>query len=108
MDSLLKHGDQIVQGLCTPTQFQSFSIKTLIHEIRSNAPDVYQLFLCLGKTNRNHTGEGTSLEERKAIISLCTLLNARQRMANGLQLLLTFMLIAHATSKQVSNISVHV
>ena len=78
MDSLLRHGDQIVHG---PTRFSDFSVETLTDEVRSNAPDVYQLFLRLGDTERNGS---TPVEQRKAIMSLCTLLNAWQRRANGL------------------------
>lgn len=101
MDSLLRHGDQILHGPNTPARFSEFSVKALTAEIETNAPDVYQLFLKLGDTDRNLTcGSDTPVEKRKAIMSLCTLLNARSRSANGLQLLLSFMLIARATSKQ--------
>ena len=55
----------------------------------------------LGDTDRNPTESRTPVERRKAIMSLRTILNARRRAANGLQLFLSFMLIARATSKQV-------
>ena len=101
MDLLLQRGDQILRGPNTPARFSQFSVKVLTEEIETNAPDVYQLFLKLGDTDRNLTfGTDTPVEQRKAIMSLCTLLNARNRSANGLQLLLSFMLIARATSKQ--------
>ena len=51
--------------------------------------------------DRNPTESRTAVEWRKTMMSLCTILNARQRTANGFQLLLSFMLIARATSKQV-------
>lgn len=102
MDSLLQHGDQIIHGPSTPVRFPTFSLKGIAEEIQRNAPDLLQLFNHLGDTGRNTTpGTGTPVEQRKAIMSLCTLMNARSRTANGLQLLLTFMLIARATSKQV-------
>ena len=101
MDSLLQHGDHIIHGPSTPARFSDFSVQALTDEICSAAPDVHRLFLSLGDTERNQVDEGTPVEERKAIMSLCMVLNARQRQANGLQLLISFMLIARATSKQV-------
>ena len=103
MDSLLQQGNQIIHGPSAPAQFSDFSMQVLIDEISSSAPDVYRLFLELGDTERNQTDEGTPVEQRKDIMSLCTMLNAKQRKANGLQLLISFMLIARATSKQVKN-----
>ena len=102
MDSLLRHGDQILHGPNSPGRFTELSVKVITDEIQKNAPDVYQLFLQLGDAHRNPTDSTqTPVEQRKVIMSLCTILNARCRTANGLQLLLSFMLIARATSKQV-------
>ena len=109
MDSLLQHGDQILHGPNTPARFPEFSVKVITEEIQQNVPDVYQLFLQLGDADRNPTNSTvTPVEQRKAIMSLCTILNARCRTANGLQLLLSFMLIARATSKQVKKDSYNV
>ena len=74
---------------------------SMVQAVPLNAPDVYKLFMGLGDRDRNPTENRTPVEGRKAIMSLCTILNARRRTANGLQLLLGFMLIARATSKQV-------
>ena len=101
MDSLIKHSNQILHGPNTPARFPAFSMAVVTEEIQSIAPDVYQLFIELGGTERNATDTETSVEQKKAVMSLCTTLNARCRTANGLQLLLSFMLIARATSKQV-------
>ena len=79
-------------------------METVIDEIRTNAPSIYQLFRELGDTRRNAIDETISAEQRKIIMSLCTIMNARSQRVNGLQLLLSFMLIARATSKQVSTI----
>ena len=76
-------------------------------ELSSIASDVYQLFVQLGNSDRNKSDDETPVEERKAIMSLCTILNARSRVANGLQLLLSFMLIARATSRQVRKTCKH-
>ena len=47
--------------------------------------------------------EGISLQERKAVCSLCALLNAGCVNTKGLQLLISMMLIARSTGKQVEN-----
>lgn len=99
MDSLTQHGDQILHGPNTLARFPEFSMKGITEEIHKHAHYVYQLFLHLRYTDSKET----PVEERKAIMSLCTILNAWCRQANGLQLLLSFMLIARATSTQVKN-----
>lgn len=78
MDSLTQHGHQILHGPNTPARFPEFSIKDITEEIRKNAPDVYQLFLRLGDTDRNPTDSNEPpVKQGKAIMSLCTILNAR-------------------------------
>lgn len=103
MDTLLQNGCQIIHGPDTPDHFPEFTMDAVIGEVQSIAPDVYQFFAQLGNTDRNKSDDEISVEERKVIMSLCTVLNARSRFANGLQLLLSIMLIARATSKQVRN-----
>ena len=103
LDSLLQNGCQIIHGPDTPDHFPEFTLDAVIGEVQSIAPNVYQLFFQLGNTDRNKSDDETSVEERKAIMSLCTVLNARSQNAKGLQLLLSIMLIARATSKQVRN-----
>ena len=101
-DAMLQHGSQIIYGPDTPVNFREFSLECVMREMHKNAPDVYSLFLQLGATDRNASEEETSAEQIKAVMSLCTLLNARSQLAKGMQLLLSFMLIARATSKQVN------
>ena len=101
MDAFQHHGPDIVHGPNSATQFSEFSMEAIITEINSHVPDAYQLFCQLGNTGRNAKDGGTPAEERKAVMLLCTIMNARSQLANGLQLLLTYMLIARATSKQV-------
>ena len=99
-DALLQQGRQVIHGPDTPQHFPEFSLRSVIDEIETNAPGVWKLFFELGDVERNTAGDA-SAEKKKAIMSLCTLLNARSQFANGIQLLLSFMLIARATSKQV-------
>ena len=48
MGSVLQRGHQVVDGPDTLEHFHSFSIDTVITELKSNAPDVYQLMMILG------------------------------------------------------------
>ena len=66
-DTLLQHGTQILCGPNTPTHFMEFSLKTVTEEIQSSAPDVYQLFVQLGSTDRNTTACEVPAEQKKAL-----------------------------------------
>ena len=94
MGSVLQKGHQVVDGPDTDT---------VITELKSNAPDVYELMMILGKMNRNQTPRDDSIntEQRRAIMSMCTLLKARSARVKGVQLLISLMLIARATNRQV-------
>ena len=72
----------------------------MITELKSNAHYLYQLMVTLGKTERNQT-PGINTEQRRAIMSICTLLKARSVRVKGVQLLISLMLIARATNRQV-------
>ena len=54
--------------------------------------------------NRDQDVTTTSVQEIKAVSSFCTLLNARSSRVKGIQLLLSMMLVARSTTKQVNNI----
>ena len=79
MGSVLRKSLQVVDDPDTLEHFDSFSIDTAITELKSNAPDVDQLMMIFGKTNRNWTPGDDSIntEQRCAIMSICTLLKAR-------------------------------
>ena len=99
MDTLLQNACQIIHGPDTPDHFPEFTMDAVIGEVQSIAPDVYQFFAQLGNTNQMMK---FLLKKGKSSCH-CTVLNARSRFENGLQLLLSIMLIARATSKQVRN-----
>ena len=103
MGSVLQHGRQVVHGPDTPERFDTFSIDTVIAELQSNAPDLYQLVMTLAKTDRNRPSEddGINAEQCRAIMSMCSLLKARSVRVKGVQLLISLMLIARATHRQV-------
>ena len=102
-DRLASSDTLITRGPDSIERLEHFSFDALISDVKSIAPDVLFLFSALGNTKRNMSDgvEGLVPEEVKSLVSLCTVLNARNRKAKGLQLLLAMMLIAHGTSKQV-------
>ena len=66
-------------------------------------PTSYAIFNELGDTSRNCSdGSRVPVEQMKAMVSLLVLLNARSNRCNGLQLLISMMLIERATHKQVN------
>ena len=95
-----------VCGPNTYTNFQSFSINGAIQELREQVPDIHELFMQLGDVHRNLDMNDTTtpVEEMKAVSSLCTLLNARSSRVKGIQLLLSMMLIAQSTTKQIIHV----
>lgn len=96
--------NQVFYGPDTVEHFEAFSIDSIMSELRAGMPDVYRLFATLGKTERNRAAdqEGHTPEEMKALMSACILLNAHSNRLKGVQLLMSIMLVARATSKQVS------
>ena len=99
-DGILVHG---------PDNFEGFSLSSLLAELRQLAPGLVELCISLGDTHRNadcdDIGDEDALIDNdiKVLVYMCTLLNARSRQVNGLQLLLSLMLVARAINKQVSS-----
>ena len=73
-------------------------MSAVISELQSNCPELYKQ---LGSTQRNARDGARPDEELKAVMALCTLLNARSARVKGLQLMVSVMLVARATGRQV-------
>ena len=101
---LLNPSREVYHGPDTLQNFQTFSVDEVLSEIRTHAPEVLHLFQVIGKPDRHDDPETTRISQITLISSLVTLLKCRSIKVLGVQLLLTFMLIARATSKQVENI----
>ena len=102
----LQHSSLILCGPDTPDHFQNFSIDRVIQELQEQAPDMYKFFMQLCDVQRNVSPDSSiSIKEIKGVTSLCTVLNARSNRVKGLQLLISMMLIARSTSKQVHVVS---
>ena len=107
-DSILQHKSTITHGPDTIDNFHGFNMDSVVAELEKQAPELCQLFKMIGDIKRNAAEDETTTEGIKAIIlcSLCSLLNARSSRAKGLQLMISLMLIARATARQVSHIHV--
>lgn len=97
----------VYHGPDTLQHFQSFCIDEVLSEIRTHTPDVLRLFQLIGKSDRHDDPESARVSQIMLMSSMVTLLKCRSIKVLGVQLLLTFMLIARATSKQVEENSKH-
>ncbi len=105
VDSVVSSGLSLLHGPGTEDHFMGFTLDGVVQELKFNCPQMYKLFQQLPRTQRNVTDdvEGLPLQELKGVMSLCTLLNARSARAKGVQLMISLMLVARATNKQVHN-----
>ena len=99
----LPHGSLVTCGPDTPGHFLDFSFDRVVCDLKKHTPDMYKFFMQLGNVHRNADCDAISrsTEEIKALTSLCILLNARSARTKGIQLILSMMLVARSTSKQV-------
>ena len=108
VNHILSSDGILVHGPDTISKFEGFSLSSLLAELRQLAPGLVELCISLGDTHRNADSDDVGDEDAlidndiKVLVSMCTLLNARSRQVNGLQLLLSLMLVARAINKQVS------
>lgn len=91
----------VYHGPDTVGHFDSFSIDGIINDLRTHCSDVFRLFNTLGNVDRCDDPSSSQVTQLKAVTSLLALLKCRSIKVLGAQLLLTFMLIARATNKQV-------
>ena len=98
MNSLLAPNLSLYHGPNNITNFDSFTMDSMVEELVKISPTLYDLFKTLGQTSRHADDEGTDVT---AVMSLCTLLKCRSQKVLGVQLLITLMLLARSTNKQV-------
>ena len=102
MQTLLQSNMSSFHGPDTVDHFHSFSLDTVIAELRTAAPDVVELFQQLAKGDRFEDDDKLSqIVQMRSTTAICTLLKGRSVKVLGLQLLFSFMLIGQAASKQV-------
>jgi hypothetical protein len=101
-DAVIQHKSAASQGPASLEAFHQLDFQSVVTELEVHAPDLYALFMSLGDVKRNTTEkEEVTTEQTKAVSSMCSLLNARSARMKGLQLLVSMMLVARATSRQV-------
>ena len=86
---------QVSHGPNTLENFHQFSLESVIEELPSNAPDVFQLLTALC------TMPDADVSPHQLIVTAMVTLLKSLRQPAGSPTLLTFTLIARATSKQV-------
>ena len=101
MAAILDARHQVYHGPNTVENFHNFSIESVISELRNHAPDVFQLLQLLGKIS-DQESEGHTIHDLRPLTAIIALLKNRAVRLLGVQLLLTFTLIARATNKQVN------
>ena len=103
LQQVMNPAHPVYHGPDTVAHFDSFSIDGIINDLRMHCPDVFRLFNTLGTVDRCNDTSSTQVSQLKAVTSLLALLKCRSVKVLGTQLLLTFMLIARATNKQVNS-----
>ena len=104
MGALLDQRNVCYHGPNTIDHLSSFSIDAVLEEMKSKAPDLVELFDHLARCERfEMEDEQGYVAQLRATMAVCTLLKGRSIKVLGVQLLLSLMLIARATSKQVDN-----
>ena len=88
-------------GPDTITHFNDFSIGHVITEFKNQAPDVWQLLNNLGNTGRFSEADDQQLAQLRIVSCMSLLLKSRSHKMLGVQLLVSLMLIARATSRKV-------
>ena len=95
MAAILDVRHQVYHGPNTVENFHNFSIESVISELQNHAPDVFQLVQLLGKMS-DQENEGHTVQDLRPLTAL---LKNRSVQLLGVQLLLTFTLIARATDR---------
>ena len=97
LDALIQRNVAAYHGPGTVEHLERFSMDTITAEFVQHAPHLYQLLCKLGQGQC----QSDMQKSNQAIMCLCALMKGRSKMVLGMQLLITFMLIARATSRQV-------
>ena len=101
MQTLIDPGLFVHHGPNTIAHLDEFSIDHILREVNDNAPEVMALLHQMGNCKRFGEGESQQIATLRSVTALTTLLKCRSTRVLGLQLQMSIMLIARATSKQV-------
>ena len=98
---LLSSQNAVYHGPDTVTHFNDFSMDHVITEFKKQAPDVWQLLNNLVNTGRFSEDTEQHQLAQLRIVSCWSTLKTRSHKSLGVQLLVSLMLIARATSWRV-------
>ena len=111
LNRVLSSDGILVHGPDTISNFEGFSLSSLLAELRQLASGLVEFCISLGDTHRNADCDDVGVEDAlidndiKVLVSMCSSLNARSRQMNGLQLLLSLTPDAGGSSnKQTSKL----
>lgn len=97
LDCLVNPRNAAYHGPDSITHFRSFDVDSVITEFKQQAPNVYQLLRSLGQSAHTSNYE----HDAKVAMSMSILMKCRSVKVLGIQLLITLMLLARATNRQV-------
>ncbi len=101
MNGLTISSHSASHGPDTISHFDDFTMDQLLKEFEQYAPDVLQLLKTLGDVQTTGADEVNPTQDAKVVVAMCTLMRSRTRKVLGLQLLISFMLVARSTNCQV-------
>ena len=102
VEDVLSNEFSAYHGPNTISHFHEFSLDRLVSEFKECAPDVWQLIDTLGNSTRFEDDYQKAIAESRVVSIMSCILKCRSQRTLGLQLLITLMLIARATSRRVS------
>ena len=102
MSRLVHPHHRVFHGPNTVKHFNELSVDGIITEVSTYAPNLCELFNVLGQTGRHDEADDQAQLSKLRVMTLMTaLLNCRSIQVLGIQLLVTFMMIARSTGRQV-------
>lgn len=102
MNALTISSHSAYHGPDTVSNFDAFTMDQLLKEFEQYAPDVLQLLKTLGDVQTTGANEvSPTQDDGKVVVAMCTFMRSRTRRVLGLQLLISFMLVARSTNCQV-------
>lgn len=97
LDCLVNPRNAAYHGPDSITHFRAFNMDSIITEFKQQAPNIYQLLRSLGQSAQTSNYE----HDAKVAMSISILMKCRSVKVLGIQLLITLMLLARATNRQV-------
>lgn len=112
INSLTASNNLAYHGPDTVDHFNHFTMAKLLEEFEQLSPDVLRLLRVLGGTGsvdgNDDDKEANPTSDTRVMVAMCALVKSRTRKVLGLQLLISFMLVARSTSRQVLYVATYI